>query len=139
MDAKYLGQAVSVLNQKPHLFHTTIANNIRIGNPKATDEEIINVLRQAQIYHMIEQLPLGIHTQMNEMGKRFSGGERQRIAFARVLSQKTPILLLDEPTTGLDPKTEHELLATILEAAKDKTIIWVTHHLAGASSMDEII
>lgn len=139
MNQAYLGKAVTVLNQKPHLFHTTIANNIRIGNPEATDEEIIDVLKQAQIYQEIEKQPQGIHTQMDEMGKRFSGGERQRIAFARVLIQQTPILLLDEPTTGLDPKTERALLMTILEAAKDKTIIWVTHHLAGAAWMDDII
>src|SRR5699024_1527636 len=110
-----------------------------VGNPKATNEEIITVLKQAQIYHMIEELPLGIHTQMDEMWKRVSDGERQRIAVARVLIQGTPILLLDEPTTGLDPKTEQNLHATILHAAKEKTIILVTHDLAGSSSMDEII
>lgn len=139
MDSGYLAKAVSVLNQKPHIFHTTIANNVRIGKPDAKEDEIIKVLRQAQAMDMIEQLPKGIHTQMDELGKRFSGGERQRIAFARVLIQDTPIILMDEPTTGLDPRTERELLTTILEAAKDKTIIWVTHHLAGAELMDEII
>lgn len=139
MNQHYLASAVSVLNQKPHLFHTTIANNIRIGKPSATDEEILAVLKQAQIDELVEQLPDGIHTQMDEMGKRFSGGERQRIAFARVLLQDTPIILLDEPTTGLDPRTERELLETMLTAAADKTIIWVTHHLAGAEWMDDII
>lgn len=139
MERDFLAEAVSVLNQKPHLFHTTIANNVRIGKPNATDEEIREVLKQAQILEMIEQLPKGIHTQMDEMGKRFSGGERQRIAFARVLIQHTPIILMDEPTTGLDPKTERDLLVTMLEAAKEKTVIWVTHHLAGAELMDEVI
>lgn len=139
MEQTFLANAVSVLNQKPHLFHTTIANNIRIGKANATEQEIIDVLNQAQIMPMIEQLPKGIHTQMDEMGKRFSGGERQRIAFARVLLQNTPIILMDEPTTGLDPKTERDLLLTILEAAKEKTVIWVTHHLVGAEQMDEII
>mgnify|MGYP001163251625 FL=1 len=139
MNRDYLANAVSVLNQKPHLFHTTIANNIRIGKANASEEEIIDVLKKAQIMELVEQLPKGIHTQMDEMGKRFSGGERQRIAFARVLIQDTPIILMDEPTTGLDPRTERDLLSTILEAAEDKTIIWVTHHLAGAELMDEII
>ncbi|WP_240377103.1 thiol reductant ABC exporter subunit CydC [Bacillus piscicola] len=139
MSSHYLSSAVSVLNQKPHIFHTTIANNVRIGKPDASEEEIIAVLEQAQVMRMIDQLPGGIHTQMDEMGGRFSGGERQRVAFARVLLQDTPILLMDEPTTGLDPRTEHDLLVTILEAAKDKTIIWVTHHLAGAKLMDDII
>lgn len=139
MNRDYLANAVSVLNQKPHLFHTTIANNIRIGKANASEEEIIDVLKKAQIMELVKQLPKGIHTQMDEMGKRFSGGERQRIAFARVLIQDTPIILMDEPTTGLDPRTERDLLSTILEAAEDKTIIWVTHHLAGAELMDEII
>jgi len=76
---------------------------------------------------------------MEEMGHRFSGGERQRIAFARVLLQETPIVIFDEPTIGLDPKTEHALLQTMFTAAKTKTVIWVTHHLAGIEEMDEII
>lgn len=81
---------------------------------------------------MIERLPKGMHTQMDEMDGRFSEGEQQRIALARVLVQDTLILLCDEPITGLDPRTERALLEKILEAAKNKTVIWVTHHLAGA-------
>ena len=73
------------------------------------------------------------------MGHRFSGGERQRIALARVLLQETPIVIFDEPTIGLDPKTEYALIYTMFTAAKDKTVIWVTHHLAGIEGMDEII
>lgn len=139
MRQAYVGQAVSVLNQKAHLFHTTIANNLRIGKPDATEDEMITALQQAQIMDLIATLPEGIHTQMDEMGQRFSGGERQRIAFARVLLQQTPIILMDEPTTGLDPITERDLLETMLTAAKDKTIIWITHHLAGAEMMDEVV
>src|SRR5699024_11010996 len=66
------------------------------------------------------------------------GGERQRIAFARVLLLDTPIILMDEPTIGLDRITEQQLLTTFLSAAREKTIIWVRHHLAGAKSMDEV-
>lgn len=139
MSKAHLSRKVSVLNQHPHLFHTTIANNIRIGREDATEEEIIQALQQAQMMDLINTLPDGIHTQMEEMGKRFSGGERHRIAFARLLIQNTPILLLDEPTTGLDPITEHALLSTMLEAAADKTIILVTHHLTGARLMDQLI
>ncbi|WP_217585809.1 thiol reductant ABC exporter subunit CydC [Lentibacillus saliphilus] len=139
MNAAYLSKYVSVLNQQPHLFNTTIANNIRIGRADATEDEIISVLDQAQLMDLIQTLPHGIHTQMEEMGKRFSGGERHRIAFARLLIQNTPIILLDEPTTGLDPLTEQNLLETMLGAAKDKTVILVTHHLAGAELMDDIM
>ncbi|TMN21637.1 thiol reductant ABC exporter subunit CydC [Lentibacillus cibarius] len=139
MRSSYLSKAVSVLNQQPHLFNTTIAGNIRIARPDATDEEIIDVLHRAQLMDMIETLPHGIHTQMEEMGERFSGGEKHRIAFARILMQDAPIMLLDEPTTGLDPLTEHKLLSTMLEAASDKTVVLVTHHLAGAEMMDNIL
>lgn len=135
----FLSEKISVLNQQPHLFNTTIANNVRVGREDATEEDIINVLHQAQIMDLINTLPHGIHTQVEEMGKRFSGGERHRIAFARLLIQNTPIMLLDEPTTGLDPVTEQALITTMLEAAKDKTVILVTHHLTGAELMDQIL
>ena len=135
----FLSEAMSVLNQKPHLFSTTIANNIRVGRPDASDEDILHAADQAQLTPLIKSLPQGIHTPMHEMGQRFSGGERQRIAFARVLLQQTPIILIDEATIGLDPVTEHELINTMLEATTDKTIIWVTHHLAGAEQMDQLI
>lgn len=134
-----LSSHIAVLNQKPHLFSTTIANNIRIGRPDATDEEVLQAAEQAQLTQLIESLPEGIHTNMLELGERFSGGERQRIAFARVLLQDTPILIVDEATIGLDPLTEYDLIDTILEATKDKTVIWITHHLAGAAAMDEVI
>lgn len=139
MHSGLLADAVSVLNQKPHLFSTTIANNIRIGRPDATDEEVMEAANQAQLMSLIDSLPEGIDTHMREMGHRFSGGERQRIAFARVLLQDTPIILVDEATIGLDPITEHKLIETMFAAAKDKTIIWVTHHLAGVEYMDRII
>src|SRR5699024_6192637 len=109
-----LSQQISVLNQKPHLFHTTIANNVRIGKPNATESEIKEVLNQAQILEMIEKLPTCIHTQIDAMRKRFSGREQQRTALARVPSEDTPILSCDEPTTGLDPRTERALLKAIL-------------------------
>lgn len=139
MTSDLLSKAVSVLNQKPHLFDTTIKNNIRMGRPRASDEEVWDVIEKAQLTNLIDSLPEGIDTPMEEMGNRFSGGERQRIAFARVLLQNTPIILFDEPTIGLDPLTEQELLETILTATEDKTIIWVTHHLAGVENMDDVI
>lgn len=139
MNEGALASSISVLNQKPHLFHTTVANNVRIGNEKATDKQIESALRRAEIWDLIASLPDGMHTQMEEMGKRFSGGERQRIAFARALIQDTPIILLDEPTIGLDPLTEMKLINTFLSAGSDKTIVLVTHHLAGAEYMDRII
>ncbi|GIO33018.1 ATP-binding/permease protein CydD [Paenibacillus albilobatus] len=132
-------QVVSVLNQNPHLFDTTVANNIRLGDRDATDEEIRRAATQVKLDRLIESLPLGYRTPMHETGQRFSGGERQRIALARVLLQDNPVVILDEPTVGLDPRTERDLLATMLETMKGKSLIWVTHHLMGAEQMDEII
>lgn len=139
MNSDLLAKIVSVLNQKPHLFSTSVANNIRVGRPDASEEEIIEAVEKAQLTTLINSLPEGLNTHMQEMGHRFSGGERQRIAFARVLLQDTPIILVDEATIGLDPVTERKLIETIFSAAKEKTIIWVTHHLAGVDHMDRII
>src|SRR5699024_4681809 len=125
----YLAEAVSVLNQKPHLFNTSILNNIKIARPNASEKEVNDVIQQAQLNQLIESLPEGLQTNVEEMGHRFSGGKRQRIAFARVLLQDTPIIIMDEPTIGLDPITEKELLDTLIIRAKEKTVVWVTHHL----------
>lgn len=134
-----LSKYISVLNQKPYLFDTTIGNNVRIGRPEAVDQDIWKALEQAQIASHVHSLPDGLQTKMHEMGKRFSGGERQRVAFARTLIQEAPIIILDEPTIGLDLKTESALLETMFAATKDKTVIWITHHLVGIEHVDEII
>ncbi|WP_145149621.1 thiol reductant ABC exporter subunit CydC [Paenibacillus xylanexedens] len=143
MPVQTLGESVpdviAVLNQSPHLFDTTVANNLRIGRPQATDEEIRQVAAQVGLSGLIESLPQGYDTPMLETGLRFSGGERQRIALARVLLRETPVIILDEPTVGLDPVTERELMRTILDSLQGKTLIWVTHHLIGAEQMDELI
>ncbi|MDP4107456.1 MAG: thiol reductant ABC exporter subunit CydC, partial [Bacillota bacterium] len=130
---------LSVLNQKAYLFHTSVLNNIRLGNPEASDEEVYEVAKMVGLHEMIKKLPNGYATNMKETGQRFSGGERQRIALARILLQKTPVVIMDEPTVGLDPITENKLLNTIFNTLKGKTIIWVTHHLAGMDKMDRIL
>lgn len=130
---------ISVLHQKPHLFNSTVLNNIRLGNIDATDEEVIEVAKKVQLHEYIELLPDGYHTNMHELGERFSGGERQRIALARILLQQTPIVILDEPTVGLDSITERKLLETIFKSLEGKTIIWITHHLIGVEWMDRVV
>ena len=92
---------VSILNQKPYLFSTTVENNIRLGKPDATDAEIREVIQKVKLDKYIYSLPKGLQTQMQESGERFSGGERQRIALARILLKNTPIVILDEPTVEL--------------------------------------
>ncbi|GIN65394.1 thiol reductant ABC exporter subunit CydC [Bacillus sonorensis] len=134
-----ISRVVGVLNQKPHLFDTTILNNIRLGNPEASDEDVYWAARQVKLHDLIESLPDGYHTSVQETGSRFSGGERQRIALARILLQGAPVIVLDEPTVGLDPITERELLVTMFEALEGKTVLWITHHLAGAEAADRIL
>ena len=96
-------RVISVLNQRPHLFDTTVGNNIRLGKPDAGDEEVRQVAQKVKLDKLIESLPAGYDTPMLETGERFSGGERQRIALARVLLQDTPVVILDEPTVGTRP------------------------------------
>ena len=88
---------------------------------------------------MAQGLDKGLFTMIDEAGKRFSGGERHRIALARVLLQDSPIVILDEPTVGLDPITEQALLDTLFSLLDGRTIIMVTHHLQGVSAMDRVV
>ena len=133
--SNYLG----VIHQTPYLFHTTIANNLRIGNEASTDEALWQVLARVELKELVKNLPEGLLTMVDEAGLRFSGGERQRLALARILLQEVPIILLDEPTVGLDPVTEQALINTFFNELQDKTVIWITHHLQGIEAMDQVI
>ncbi|CAK8053606.1 thiol reductant ABC exporter subunit CydC [Eupransor demetentiae] len=133
-----LSALVAVLDQQAYLFDTTILNNVRMGNLRVSDQEVEAAIRDAGLAPLIASLPDGVHTQMLEAGQRFSGGERQRFALARVLLQQAPIVILDEPTVSLDPKTEHEVLDQIFTALADRTIIWVTHHLTGIDEVNQV-
>ncbi|MEY8661733.1 thiol reductant ABC exporter subunit CydC [Ligilactobacillus faecis] len=133
--ARYIG----VIQQTPYLFNTTIANNIRLGNETASDAEIWEVLQRVGLEKLIKKLPQGLETLVDEAGLRFSGGERHRLALARILLKDAPVIILDEPTVGLDPITEQALITTFLDVLQDKTLLWITHHLQGIEAMDQII
>ncbi|MCI1689186.1 MAG: thiol reductant ABC exporter subunit CydC [Leuconostoc mesenteroides] len=133
-----MSSLVAVLDQQAYLFDTTIMNNVRMGNIHATDEQVQKAIKQAGLQPLINSLPNGYYTQMQEAGTRFSGGERQRFALARIMLQNAPIVVLDEPTVSLDPKTEYEVLSQIFSVLKDRTIIWVTHHLTGIENVDKV-
>ena len=127
-----------VLDQQPYLFNTTVMNNVRLGNLNATDEAVMAAVKAVELDDLITRLPAGYQTQVQEAGSRFSGGERQRLSLARILLQDAPIIILDEPTVSLDPITEQHLLDTVFDVLHDKTIIWVTHHLAGIKHVDQV-
>ncbi len=143
VDASSLGDEmpryVGVIQQATYLFNATLLDNLRVGNPQATQEDAWRVLDQVGLRAMVEQLPQGLNTMVDETGKRFSGGERHRIALARVLLQDAPVVILDEPTVGLDPITEHALLDTLFRALEGRTVVMITHHLQGVSAMDRVV
>ena len=127
-----------VLDQKPYLFDTTVMNNMRLGNPKASDQQVKDAIKAVGLADLIESLPKKYDTEVQEAGGRFSGGERQRLSLARILLQDAPVIVLDEPTVSLDPITEKDLLNQVFDLLKDKTIIWVTHHLAGINHVNQV-
>ena len=129
----------SVLNQEPFLFNTTIYKNLRMANPDATADQMMEILEKVQLADFINSLPKKLDTEVAEAGARFSGGQKERLALARVLLQDTPIVLLDEPTVGLDPITEQKLLNLVFDVLKEKTVVWVTHHLQGVKYMNEVL
>lgn len=133
--ARYLG----VIQQRTYLFNATLLDNLRIGNPDASEDEVREALVRVGLETLLERLPQGLLTMVDEAGMRFSGGERHRIALARVLLQGAPVVLLDEPFAALDSLTEQALLDTLLKVFADRTLILITHHLQGASRLDRVV
>lgn len=130
---------VGLMQQNTYLFNQTLMGNLKIGNPKVTEEQAVEALREVGLESLLDHLPDGLATIVDEAGLRFSGGERQRIALARLLLQDSPIVVLDEATVGLDPLTEQRLLDTIFDVFAGRTVIMITHHLKGVEHMDRVL
>lgn len=130
---------IGVIQQRTYLFNMTLADNLRLGREDASDEDLWDALDKVGLRPLVERLDQGLDTMVDEAGLRFSGGERHRVALARVLLQDVPVVILDEPTVGLDPLTERALLDTLFEALAGKTVIMITHHLAGVGAMDRVV
>jgi ATP-binding cassette subfamily B protein len=129
---------IGLVSQETFIFDTSIRDNIAIGRPHATDEEIVEAAKDAQLHTFIMSLPAGYHTMLGERGVRVSGGQRQRLAIARALLRDARVLILDEATSALDPQTETEIQETLAVAAKGRTLISVTHRLAAVVTADRI-
>jgi ATP-binding cassette subfamily B protein len=130
---------ISSVRQESVLFGISLAENIRYGAPDATDEEVQEAADAAGLGGFAATLPDGYDTVLTERGASLSGGERQRVAIARALIRRSPILILDEPTTGLDPPRQEELVSTLRDLARRPTTLLVTHDLRLVRSADEIV
>jgi subfamily B ATP-binding cassette protein MsbA len=135
---KSVREQISFVLQETLLFHTTIWENIAYGRPDATRHQIIRAAKQANAHDFIEQLPEGYSTMVGERGVTLSGGQRQRIAIARAIIRDTPILVLDEPTTGLDSSSEQAVIEALARLMEGKTCIVVAHHLSTIRRADVI-
>ncbi len=130
---------ISVVFQDVYLFDDTILNNIRMGNPKASDKQVKEAARKAYCHGFIKRFENGYNTKVGEIGGSLSGGERQRISIARAILKDAPIVILDEPTSALDTGSEIAVQKALDELIKSKTIIVVAHRLSSISHADNII
>lgn len=133
---KDLRNMESYVTQETQLFHDSIANNIAIGKPGASRDEIIEAAKKASIHDFIMSLPKGYDTEVGELGDTLSGGEKQRIGIARAFLHDSPFLLLDEPTSNLDSLNEGIILKALKTAAKDKTVVLVSHRKSTMNAAD---
>lgn len=136
---KSLRAAVGMVPQDTVLFNDTIAYNIRYGRPDATDEEVHEAARLAQISDFIASLPQGYETPVGERGLKLSGGEKQRVAIARTILKSPPILILDEATSALDTQTEREIQSALDHVSQNRTTLVIAHRLSTVINADEII
>lgn len=125
--------------QKPYIFNDTIAANIRLAKPSASDDEVIAAAQAAHLHDFIAALPHGYQTQVDEAGARLSGGEAQRLALARAFLKDAPILILDEPTSSLDPRHEALLEDSVRRLMQGKTVLTIAHRLNTVFHADQII
>ena len=135
---KSLRQAIGLVQQDVYLFDGTLRENIAYGRPGATDEEVREAARRANIAEFIEGLPEGYDTVVGERGSRLSGGQKQRVAIARVFLKDPKILILDEATSALDNESEEAVQRALAELARDRTTIIIAHRLSTIKNADDI-
>jgi ATP-binding cassette subfamily B protein len=134
-----LADTVGVVSQETYLFHASVADNLRFAKPDATDEELYEAARAAQIHDHIASLPDGYATMVGERGYRFSGGEKQRLAIARTILRDPPVLVLDEATSALDTQTEQAVQQALDTLSAGRTTITIAHRLSTVRDADQIV
>lgn len=130
---------IGLVLQNTDLFSDSVATNIRMGNPDATDEEVIEAAKAANAHDFIMELPEGYDTLVGERGVKLSGGQKQRVAIARVFLKNPPLLVLDEATSALDLESEHLIQEAMNKLAHDRTTFIVAHRLSTITHADRII
>jgi ABC-type transport system involved in cytochrome bd biosynthesis fused ATPase/permease subunit len=131
---------ICLCTQEAYVFDTTVAENVRIARPDAGEAEIRDALHKARLLDFVESLPSALETRLGEHGVRMSGGQRQRLALARALLSRAPVLVLDEPTEHLDATTADELIADLLTSdPRERTVIVITHRQVPAHLVDEVV
>lgn len=139
MPLSQLSEYVSFVTQDNFLFRCSLLENIRLGDPNATDEEVKAAAKAAQCEEFINKLPQGYNTPAGEAGKRLSGGEKQRIAIARMMLKNAPIVILDEATAFTDPENEDKIQRSIIALTKGKTLLVIAHRLSTIKNADNIV
>ena len=134
-----LAATVGVVTQDPHLFHDTVAANLRYARPEASDEELLEACRAARLKEVVAGLPAGLDTVVGERGYRLSGGEKQRLAIARMLLKDPAVVILDEATAHLDSETEALVQQALAEALAGRTSIVIAHRLSTIRAADQIL
>jgi ABC-type multidrug transport system fused ATPase/permease subunit len=134
-----LRDTVGVVTQDGHLFHDSIAGNLRFADPEAPDEELWDTLRRAQLEQLVRSLPDGLDTVVGDRGYRLSGGERQRLAIARLLLARPRVVILDEATAHLDSESEAAVQAALTEALRGRTALVIAHRLSTIRAANQIL
>lgn len=134
-----LRRSIGIVQQDVFLFAGTVLDNIRYGRPDATEAEVIDAARRAEIYDDIMAMPDGFHTYVGERGVMLSGGQKQRVSIARIFLKNPPILILDEATSALDSVTEARIQSAFDELAKGRTTLIIAHRLSTIRSANRII
>jgi ATP-binding cassette subfamily C protein CydCD len=128
-----------LVDDHPHVFGTTLVENVRLARPGATDAEVESALRRARLGDWLDDLPEGVHTWLGDGHAAVSGGERARLGIARSLLADQPVLVLDEPAAHLDSATATELAQEILTGERDRSVLWITHGTAGLELVDRVV
>ena len=138
-DMDSLMENFSFVFQSVYLFHDTVANNIRFGQPEAPMEKVVEAAKKACCHDFIKALPEGYDTVIGEGGASLSGGEKQRISIARAMMKDAPVIFLDEATANVDPENENELMQAIQALTAEKTVIMIAHRLKTVEHADQIL